>query len=237
MTIDRREVFIEINSINFKVCSLNFDLKNNQFYYHFAYPKKAKEKLWYETLQRETGRPDHISFHQSGQAHLALKKGGPISVQHFNEHAFIPHNQDIITPLLVHSIYIDQINNLFYLPQYHEPSSNCKNTLLKPCSFSVIIFLSPEKFTADYTLNQIEQFLIGDNSSTEWLLGNPAGRIIAWKGWAIDYIISDLTLQIPPNKYHSAFAYHDLHLIFRSLISQRLLPSEDFFPHPNPPKP
>lgn len=210
--IQRVEPTITIQENHYKVCSLNFSADKKEFYYHFAYCKGTKNKFYNYNSQKIIGRPDHITFHQDGTVQLRLKDDDLIIGKNkMPDATFIPPNNDIITPLLIHSIY--QNNGEYCLPLPNNKLNN--NVWARSRDFSVIIFLTPEKISQDNLLSKISH-----------LLGFPAGRVIVWDGWAIDYVLTDLTLQLPlgtqPNPYYSAFAYADLHLIFNDLLMQRI---------------
>lgn len=222
--IKRVEPIIDIAGTWYKVCSLNCDMSELQFYYHFAYPKHFKQKLWNFSTHQETGRPEHISFHADGHFQLTLKQDKD---KHLERHqsldgVFLPKENNTITPLLVHSIY--PINGVYNLPIINELKSEMrKNVLAHKGAFSVMIFLVPDRFTP---LEFLDQPLLNSpyGQITAGMLGSTAGRILAWNGWAIDYILSDLVLHLPaPIKYHSAFAYVDLQPVIRNLFMQRML--------------
>lgn len=225
--IQQVEPIISIKSNYYKVCSLNFNMDNTEFFYHFAYSKHSKNKIWYYNLQKEMGRPDHISFHKDGYIHLSLKDDSiKISRNKMSNSNFIPNNNNTITPLLIHSIY--PINEQYILPFINnkEISDNQKiNTLnwTKHRPFSVIIFLTPEKLHQNDFLNTFE-FHTHNGKISAKLLGYSAGRILAWDRWAIDYVLTDLTLplNIAHNKFYCAFAFTDLNLALKDLIIQRI---------------
>ena len=142
-------------------------------------------------------------------------------ISHWMEY-FFRRKHNTITPLLVHSIY--PINGVYNLPVINELKSEMrKNVLAHKGALSVMIFLVPDRFTP---LEFLDQPLINSpyGQITAGMLGSTAGRILAWNGWAIDYILSDLVLHLPaPIKYHSAFAYVDLQPVIRNLFMQRML--------------
>lgn len=223
--IKRTEPVIDISGKYYKVCSLNCDMADPQFYYHFAYPTDANKKLWNFSYQEKTGRPDHISFHKDGQFQLTLKqdKDKHKGIYKSNDGVFLPNN-NVITPLLVHSIY--QNNGEYYLPLVDmNDEVRKKNVLMHNGSFSVLMFLTPDKFAPRDFLN-IPLMTSPYGNITAGILGASAGRILAWEGWAIDYLLSDLVLElpkdIPADTYHGAFAYVDLPFHFRDLFLQRL---------------
>ncbi len=212
-------IIVEGNA--YKVCSLNFNMRDQEFIYHFALPRDAESKLWNYTSQKKTGRPDHITFHKNGRVHLSLKGDKKkLGIGNAPDASFLPVDPDTITPLLVHSLY--PIDGKYYLPLSDEAGP--RNVWTKSGAFSVIIFLTPAKFKRDEFLNTI--WLNTDKGKIFGsLLGAPAGRIEVWDGWVIDYVLSDLTLPLPTQKElipcHSAFAYKDLHLVFKTLLAQR----------------
>lgn len=223
----RIEPVVTIQENNYKVCSLNCNLENPEFYYHFAYRKDIKKAVWNYNLQRVAGRPDHISFHKDGTIHLSLKEERiKLGIKKPINDSFIPLNMDTMTPLLVHSIY--QIDGEYGLPLIKEALNNPvikTNRLLKSGNFSVIIFLTPEKISqSDFLGTLWWNSPIGRIPAQ--LLGSPAGRVSVWDGWAIDYVLTDLTLELPsnlpPDLYYSAFAYIDLDLIFKDFLSRRI---------------
>ena len=220
----RIEPVIDVAGCVRKVCSLNFKVKDQEFFYQFAFPRGANLKLWNFTLREKTGRPDHITFHKDGSVRLRLKGDNKkLPSGHAPDGAFISTNPNIITPLLIHSIY--SVDGEYYLPLC-SGETIYKNRLASVVPFSIILFLTPVKFSVDQFLNKF--WLDTDYGKVYGsLLGSPAGRIEAWDGWAIDYVLSDLTLLLPnniqPNSYHCVFAYRDLHLVFRDLLAQRLV--------------
>jgi hypothetical protein len=227
--IKRIEPVIVINGQSYKVCSLNFDMENFQFYYHFAYSDESKEKLWDYRLKKYVGRPEHISYHNTGRIHLSSKGDNEKKGIYVRPDAtFVPHDSNVIIPLLVHSVY--PINDSYSLPflksESYDNKEIRKNVWTKSKSFSVILFLTPERiepfdFLSSFWLNCSVGRLSGE------LLGFHAGRIIVWDGWAVDYILTDLTIQIPPDAFPenkcSAFLYDEnsLNSILKSFLFMR----------------
>lgn len=227
MPIQRTEPIIKVNNTFYKTCSLNFDLLESELFYQFAYSKKNKEKLFNINLQKETGRPDHITWHKNSVIQLSTKGDNIKLGLHKTSESFIPDNNNLITILIIHSVY--PINNEYHLPiittfKKHQKLNGLNFTENKP--FSIILFLTPERIDQNDFLKTIFFDTPFGKVSGE-LLGFTAGRILAWDGWAIDYVLSDLALKLllnsQPNPYHSAFAYSDLHLIIQDLLTQRII--------------
>jgi hypothetical protein len=237
--IQRVELIINIGDTSYKVCSMNFDMKENQFYYHFAYQETIKDQLWSYNEQKTTGRPDHISWHQNGQAHLRLKDDKIILGGRFTTGAFLPFVSETITPLLVHSVYL--IQGKYSLPtispgdkqnQIHIDYQEILQSS-HPKPFSVILFLSPECMNMERVLNSFWCDINDCNSQVKkrWrgslLLreGFKSGCILAWQGWTINCVVTDLILPILPNcrpfDFFQAFAYTDLQPILRDFLIQR----------------
>ena len=70
---ERIEPVINTGNKLYKVCSLNVNMPKSEFFYQFAYPKNTKTRFLNCNNNKETGRPDHISFHRDGTGHLTLK--------------------------------------------------------------------------------------------------------------------------------------------------------------------
>ena len=225
---ERIEPVINTGNKLYKVCSLNVNMPKSEFFYQFAYPKNTKTRFLNCNNNKETGRPDHISFHRDGTVHLTLKPDSiKLGKEIMIDRSFIPTNKEIITPLLVHSIY-PVAEGDYYLPVLNKseikPDLHKINEWPSGSPFSVIIFLTPDNIENGDVLNYFgvkdAKYLLPGS-----LLGSYAGRIRAWKGWAIDYFLTDLVLPINPEQpvkdYHASFAFTNLHLVFGTLLEQR----------------
>lgn len=233
-TILRVEPRIIIQKNSYKIGSLNFKLRpgEEEFYYQFDYPEGTKNKFYNYTLQKIMGRLDHITFHKDGTVQLSLKdkKMKHLGINKMPDSTFIPSNSDTITPLLIYSIY--QNNGKYYLPLSNNELNNGEDNLWtrsnvweKSKNFSIILFLTPEKINENDFLNTFWWDSPKGRISGQQL-GFPTGRVKAWDGWAVDYVLTDLTLPLPsniqPDPCYSAFAYDNLHLIFNDFLRQWL---------------
>lgn len=223
---------IKTENISYNPCSMHINIDKKEFYYHFKYLKDTKKKFFNFNTQKETGRPDHITWHEDGHGHLRLKNNsGKLLRERFPDNTFIP-NKNIITPLLIHSVY--KVNDTYNLPQIdlgkitsNEENKYYKsNTLPKKSSFSIIVFLTPRNISVGQVLNEL-WFNFGNSKATaqQVQLASHAGRINVWDGWAIDYFLTDLTLPIsnsPIIPYYSAFCFVDLHLALKDFFLLRM---------------
>jgi hypothetical protein len=216
----RIEPIIKIKDRYYKVCSLNVKLKEKEFIYHFAYPRILKTRLVNINNNKLMGRPDHITFHKDGTVHISLKKDNrKLGENVMTDKTFLPDDKKIITPLLVHSIYPTSDGEYFLPildPLTINPIIHKQNNWPSKSPFSVIICLTPDTISVGKVACKLG---LGE------LFCSHAGRIFAWDGWAIDYLLTDSTLNLVTNDQdclHHAFAFVDLHKIFRNMLFQRL---------------
>lgn len=233
---------MQIAENTYQICSLGFHMGvKNEFFYNFLYPSKIKKKFFNYNTQSQTGRPCHISWHEDGKVHLMLKKDKKTSVYQIPDKTFLPKNSNAITPLFVHSVYSDKSKYWLPLESTTESikNSNCSKMLFKsenPVNFSIVLFLASESLNLNELLNGLWLDVSYQNtklkhrlySSLLYCKDYKSMKILAWEGWAIHVLITDLHIKVPtnkknlPNPYFSSFAYCDLHLLLKDFLIQRI---------------
>jgi hypothetical protein len=208
-------------------------------FYHSSWPKEALRTLLNITTGEETRRPDHFSCHSDGQGHM--KAGAEIlgGVWQFHDNSFLSKDPSSISPILIHSIKTN--NDLYNLPLMSDVAPKSYQlvqqlvVLPKPLNFSISIFVIPASLsTYDALSSMYVDFELADQSISRLDFSclctdvfQPGRiKIDAWPDWDVIFVLSDLTMPIPPEmepKDHFAIVtIPDSPKCFQKLLAQRI---------------
>lgn len=145
---------VSLNNIQYVLGSLSFNLKNEQFSYHFAFPEKTPGTCLNLTTSNKTSRLDHITWH-SNCVHLKDADDNIIEEFYYTDGPLI-QNRPCIMPLYIESIYL--ANGLPFLPNESSfpPWSNGVNQRILSSNtsegFSMIILMVPNTWNTPQVL-------------------------------------------------------------------------------------
>lgn len=208
----RVQLGVRVEAISYQVCAFHFF--PNELFYHFKYASHQPQKFFNFNLNKLMGRPDHITFHKDGTVHLRLKGDNVILLKgKAPDGIFIPKNNEVITPLLIHSIYSDGKGYSLPLMDNYEDKVNkevtqLRHTLKLSSGFSIIPFLCHK--TLDFN-----EWLKSTNTRISRSIESLSGRVENFNfldDFVMHYIITKFVLPRPdfPQEITNCFAYCDL---------------------------
>lgn len=211
-----------------------------ELFYHSTWPKDAKRDLQNTKNGEMTKRPDHFSYHTDGNAHMRTTKKGILgNTWNFPDHSFLPKDPSSITPLLIHSIKVN--NDKYSLPLLDEISKSSYHlveqvaVIEKPQSFSISLFLVPANISTDDILSGMWVDYHLQNHppvrlNLRHLCNNDfsSGRfnIEGWSDCDVLFVLSDLIMPVPPDieprDYFKIITIVNSPMCFEKMLAQRI---------------
>jgi hypothetical protein len=231
---------IQTDSGTYGVGLLGIKHSPAEMFYHSAWPKDAKRDLLDTSKNETTKRPDHFSWHADGNAHMRTSKKGILGHPwRFPDNSFLSKDSSSITPLLIHSV---KVNDCSYdLPLLSEMSVDSYQIVQKmavinaPQNFSVSIFLVPTHVTTNEVLSGMwVDFHLKGQPSLRLDLRNLCSdgfhpgrfKVQEWSGWDVLFVLSDLIMPIPssaePKNYFKVITIVNTPKCFEVLLAQRI---------------
>ncbi len=211
-----------------------------EMFYHSSWPKDAKRDLL-DTIKNETTkRPDHFSCHTDGNAHMRTSKKGILgNPWHFPDNSFLPKDSSSITPVLIHSVKVNECS--YDLPLLSEISADSYQLVQQvalintPQSFSLSLFLVPTHVSTNDALSGMwVDFHLKGQPSLRLDLRNLCSdgfhpgrlKVHEWSGWDVLFVLSDLIMPIPsdvgPKNYFKVITIVNTPKCFEALLAQRI---------------
>lgn len=237
MIDDFIELTARFREIDYHIATIRYP--GEELFYHFKYSTNNR-KHWNWNDKKLTGCIDHISFHKDGEVHRTLHGGVHEGIQTFQDGTFLPIKTSY-TPLFIETIAWNKYQLQFPLKKINRTSEKeiCLVDFPNPTSFSVLLFLVPNKYKNEDHLSNLwinffspgsnfeQRIYLKDFLSSSWFFE----VIPAWNNYNLLCMGSPITLDMPKkvqgNLIERGFAYCDLHYFLsqasKSLLNGKLL--------------